>query len=86
VMWNQQQPPYPYYMGMMPQYTPPQAPLQVLAAFRLLDSLDAKQHPLVAVNDLSIEEIPREKLLPIEEKARATALELLIAFMRSAMQ
>jgi hypothetical protein len=89
-MWNNQQVPmgmphqmFPWQM-MLPQG--PQIPLQVITAFRLLDNLDHKQHPLVAVNDISIEEIQREKLLPIEEEARATALHVLMAYMRSALQ
>lgn len=76
--------PYPYYQVVPPQPSP--VPPQVMVAFRLLDSLDQKQHPLVAVNDISIEEIGRKPLLPVEEKARAIALELLMVYMRSILQ
>ena len=90
-MWNQEQ--YQYFMGGQQPYQyygppPPQIqiPPQVLVAFRLLGSLDDKQIPIVAINNISTEVVERRELLPIEEKARATALEVLIAFMRSVLE
>lgn len=64
----------------------PQIPPQVLVAFKLLDNLYRKEMPVVAVNDISIEEIQRKDLLPIEEKSRAVALETLMAYMMSALR
>lgn len=79
--WGQYQPPYP-----PPQVIQSPVPPQVIAAFKLLENLDHKQIPIVAVGSVHIEVVERVELLPIEQKARAAALELLMAFMRSALQ
>lgn len=93
-MWGHgQHQPNPW-MNQGQYYFPPppppqqivQVPAQVLVAFRILDSLAEKEEPIVAATSVAVESVERKELLPVEQKARAAAIDLLIAYMRSALQ